>query len=109
MYKEKRIKLHEDKEKEKEKDKESYSFKPKLEAKYQSQKLKERGSAERISQNRIFEELYQKKERKQDIATVDFEFEKNKVEYTFKPNTRQSSRVSLKIMGDKPRQSLMEQ
>ena len=69
-------------------------------AKYQSAALAERSSAEK-RQGKIFEELYKKKDRKEDVPTDLVEFEKNKEECTFKPNLEDSSRRLSKIPGIK--------
>ena len=68
------------------------TFKPQLKAKYQSVGMKDR-SPERRNPEKIFEELYKKRERKEDVKTEDREYEKNLKELTFKPtiNARKSS------------------
>ena len=64
---------------------EECTFKPKLQAKYRSEALTERESPDK-RKDKVFQELYVKKEKKADVKTEDVEFEKNKKELTFKPN-----------------------
>ena len=70
---------------------EQCTFKPKLQAKYKSSKLEER-SPDKRKPDQIFEELYKKKEKKNDVKTEDVEYQRNLAECTFKPDIKNSVR-----------------
>jgi hypothetical protein len=73
---------------------EQCTFRPSLQAKYKSSKLEDR-SPDKRKPDQIFEELYKKKEKKDDVKTEDIEFQKNVGECTFKPDIKNSlKRVS---------------
>lgn len=69
-------------------------------AKYNSTALIGRGSPER-RQGKIFEELYKKKEKKEDVPSELIEFEKNKNECTFKPKIGDQKKRLNKLNTDK--------
>jgi len=72
-----------------EKESQECTFKPKLDSKYKSDKLGNRGDI-------LFNAYKNPKEKHDDIKTEDLDYEKNKSELTFKPHlyTRKSRQAS---------------
>ena len=63
--------------------------------------MSERASPER-RKDKIYEELYVKKEKKGDVKTEDKDFEKNKQECTFKPSIGDPLKRANKVIKKSP-------